>query len=269
MILRILFIFVLLVNSVFSEGLLAKETPEQISTEKISKEEKKKQIALEKQKKKEEKENQKLEKIRIEKEKKVQEDKLLVVTPEDLDRFRRIVKKLTTQLGRDPQDYRLTVKESTQLNAYASLDKRLTVNSATFHKLKTEAGLATIIAHEMGHIESKHVSKRIAAGVTANAAAITLGILSGSAGTARLLNNVTDTATSAHSRSQERAADLFAVDLMNKTYCNEPGKLEAYKIFIEGEKDINYFFQYYRSHPMSKDRYDYMAKIIKDAGCVL
>lgn len=279
MLIRIILTLILFLNSANSSQSFAKKTPEQIEAEKIAKAEKKEQKVLEKQRKKEEKEKQKLEKIRLKKEKKEKEKadleakllenkKLLEVTPDQTVRFRKIVKKLTSYMGRDPKEYTLRIKESSSLNATARLGKKLTVYSATFHKIKTEAGLATIIAHEMGHIERKHVAKGVATGVAAGAAGLTLSLLTGSADAGRLFNGVAGTARKAHSRSQERSADLFAIDLMNKTYCKVPGKLEAYKLFIEQDKDIHYA-EYRRSHPISQDRYDYMAKMIKDAGCVV
>lgn len=279
MLVRIIFILILFLNSANCNESFARKTPEQLEAEKISKEKMKEQKALEKQRKKEEKEKKKQEKIRLKQEQKdkakaefeaklLETKKLLEITPDQTVRFRKIVKKLTTYMGRNPKEYTLRIKESSSLNATASLGKKLTVYSATFHKIKSEAGLATIIAHEMGHIERKHAAKGLATGVAAGAASITLSALTGSAEAGRLLNGVTGTARKAHSRSEERSADLFAIDLMNKTYCNVPGKLEAYKLFIEQDKDIH-LAEYRRTHPISQDRYDYMAKMIKDAGCVI
>lgn len=262
---------------------VAKKTAEQKAEEKILKAQKKEQKVLDKQKKKEEKQNQKFEKIRLKKEKKEkaaaelkakleENKKLLIITPDQTIRFRKIVKKLTTYMGRDPNDYTLQIKESSSLNATAGLGKKLTVYSATFHKLKTEAGLATIIAHEMGHIERKHAAKGLATGVAANvigiAGGVALSLLTGSAAPGRLVGGATSTAQKARTRSQERNADLFAIDLMNKTYCRSAGKLEVYKLFIEQDKDSS-LAVYNRTHPISQERYDYMAQMIKDAGCVL
>ncbi len=253
----------------------AQKTPEEIAAkeqQKILKEESKKQKSLAKQKIKEEKQQKQAEAIKKAQEalaKRLEEEKeLMRFTAEDEQKVRNIVAQFANYLGRNPNDYKIKIKSSKMFNATADLGKELTVYSAVFHKLKTEAGLATIIAHEMGHIERKHPAKGMATGIAAGVVGITFGVLAGSPDAIRLANSVTGTARKAHSRSHERSADLFAIDLMNKVYCSTPGKLEGYEIMLKQEKNI-YYAEYRSTHPLAKNRYDYMAKLIADAGCVL
>lgn len=274
MLIRFLVIAVL-INSYGLNASLAKKSPEEIAAyeqQKTLQAEAKKQKALEKQKLKEEKKQKAAEakkKAQEELAKKLEAEKeLLKFTAEDEQKVRNIVAQFATYIGKSPNEYKIKIKSSKIFNASAGLGKELTVYTALFHQLKTEAGLATIIAHEIGHIERKHVVKGVATGVAAGAVGLTLGALTGNSSAVRLSNSVTNTARRAFSRSQERSADLFAIDLMNKVYCSSPDKLEGYKFMLEKEKNIHYA-EYLLTHPLAKDRYDYMVKLIQDAGCVL
>lgn len=268
-------VLALLINCTNVHICFASKTPEEIAAyeqQKILKDEAKKQKALEKQKIKDEKKQKKAEAKQKAQEalvKRLAEEKeWLKFSVEDEQKVKNIVAQFANYLGKNPNEYKVKIKSSKTFNATAGLGKELTVYSALFHQLKTEAGLATIIAHEMGHIERKHAVKGMATGVAAGAVGVTLGVLAGSANAIRLANSVTGTARNAYSRSHERSADLFAIDLMNKVYCSTPGKLEGYEIMLDKEKDIS-FLEYRRTHPLAQKRYDYMAKLIEDAGCVL
>ena len=251
---------------------MARKTAEQRAEEKRLKKEKKLQKKEEKRKYKEYLKQQKVEKkkqVEEARKKQLEEDKkLMAYTDADKKKFERIVSKLTKYIGKDQGAYKLRIKKAKNFNATAGLGKKLTVYSALFHMLKTEAGLATIIAHEMGHIERKHVTKGMAVSTLTGAAGIALAVLANNPSATRVASSAAGSANRAYSRSHERSADLFAIDLMNKVYCKSPGKLEGYKIMLEKEKDVHYA-EYLRTHPLAQKRYDYMAKMIKDAGCVL
>ncbi|NQY81020.1 MAG: M48 family metalloprotease [Candidatus Caenarcaniphilales bacterium] len=176
----------------------------------------------------------------------------------------RIVQKFTKALNRDRNYYTYNIISDPNLNAFATLGRKLTMHSAVFHRIKSEAGIAMIVAHELGHIERKHVAKNMGVrggiGIAGAIAGAFIGV-----NPAGLVNS---TAGSAYSRSLERNADLFAIDLMNKLYCKTPGKLEIFNLISKGRKESK-LFAYARSHPLTSKRKAYLTALIKDAGCVL
>ena len=199
-------------------------------------------------------------------EQKQEEEKLLEFSGADYDRVKGIVTKIANHIGTDPNSYKISIRPAKDFNASATFGKRLTVHSSLFHLLKTEAGLATIIAHEMGHIERKHLAKGMTTAITVSIIGGVASALTGSPLVSSASQDVSNIAVKAHSRSQERSADLFAIDLMNKLYCSSPGKIEGYQLMLSKEKNVAYA-SFLRTHPMAKTRLDYMIELIKDAGC--
>ena len=276
-----IFLALILIFNFSPASLSAGKTPEEKAAEKAAKAEKKRLKELEKQQRKEEKERLKAEKKKKKEEekkkrheeaaKKAAELKLLkTYTKEDQAKLDRIMKKFIGFIGKDAQDYKYKIISNSSFNAYATLGRKIRIHSSLFHKLKTEAGLATIIAHELGHVERKHVVKGMATSVATSAAGTALGILTGSGAAVDIFNGVSGTARKAYSRGHERSADLFAIDLMNKLYCQTPGKLEGYDEMLALAKKSKYRqLEYQRTHPLTEKRLQYMKTMIIDAGCVL
>jgi len=199
-------------------------------------------------------------------EQKQEEEKLLEYSGEDYERVKAIVKKIANYIGTDPNSYKISIRSAKDFNASATFGKHLTIHSSLFHLLKTEAGLATIVAHEMGHIERKHLVKGMSTSIAVGVLGGVASALTGSSLVSSASQDVSNIAVKAHSRSQERSADLFAIDLMNKLYCASPGKIEGYKLMLAKEKNVSYA-GFLRTHPMAKTRLDYMITLIEDAGC--
>lgn len=264
---RVILMLVLALCFTQIDLVLAKRSPEEMAAKqeaRLAKKAEKKRLRAEKKTKKAEAKA----KIKADRLKKIAETKeLLKFTKEDEAKLDRIFTKFVTYLGKDQHDYNYQIKSSSQLNAYATLGKKISIHSALFHKVKSEAGLATVIAHELGHVERKHVIKGVAAGVATSAAASAINIFTGtSAGS--LLKMPGSQAINAYGRSHERSADLFAIDLMNKLYCDSPGKLELFNLLTKEKKNTT-FSLYGSTHPLNSKRLAYMTTLIKDAGCVL
>jgi beta-barrel assembly-enhancing protease len=194
-----------------------------------------------------------------------QED-LLKYTAKDYELLKSIVAKIAITIGKQPSDYKITIRQAKDFNASATLGRQLTVNSSLFHLLKTEAGLATIVAHEIGHIERSHVVKGMTTAIATSIVGSTIGVLSGSNYGASAARDVSSIAIKAHSRSQERSADLFAIDIINRLYCSSPGKIEGYKYMLSQDRSADYT-SFLRTHPLPQTRLKYMIKLIEDSGC--
>ncbi len=137
-------------------------------------------------------------------------------------RVQKIFAPLIAELKKDPNEYSVSVESSSALNAHASPGKKIVVNSALIDYLNDTA-LAFVIAHELGHLERHHIAKSI---IEQSLVSIikqkffpTSGLYNGAA----YLGNL------GFSRSQEKDADLFAVKLIDKLYCDKPGKIDFFK----------------------------------------
>lgn len=71
-----------------------------------------------------------------------------------------------------------------------------------------------------------------------------------------------------YSRGAEKEADVFAIDLMNKLYCNESGKLEFFEKNSANQKATK-IDEYFSTHPLSSTRLEYLNTLIIEAGCIV
>jgi predicted Zn-dependent protease len=189
--------------------------------------------------------------------------KLSITTDQEAE-VKRIYDFFIQDLGKKTEDYQFAIEESDVLNAYATLGKKIIVTTGLIKKLQSEAGLAFVIAHELGHVEQKHVLK----GLFRN----TIGALIQmfffkEQNTA---NTVYQGANFLHSkyysRSKEKKADLFAVELVNKHYCKAAGKLEFFEE-ISKETQTNKASEYFSTHPLPQSRIEYLKLEIEKANC--
>ncbi len=167
-------------------------------------------------------------------------------------------------LDREKEDYTFVIQESDILNAYASLGKKVIITTALIKKLETEAGLAFVIAHEIGHVERKHVVQGIAR--NGLGAILKMIFFRESSTATAVYDTVNFLHSKSYSRGKEKKADLFAVELINKHYCNAPGKLEFFRT-ISKENQEQRAAEYLSTHPLPESRIEYLEAEIQAAGC--
>lgn len=190
----------------------------------------------------------------------------LSITTDQIQEVKRIHDFFVEDLGKKTEDYEFVMQESDVLNAYATLGKKVIVTTGLIKKLRHESGLAFVIAHELGHVEQKHVVK----GIVRNSFGSLLRVLffreANVAGT--MYQGANYLHSKYYSRSKERKADLFAVDLINKHYCKAPGKLEFFEEISKATK-ASRASEYFSTHPLPESRIKYLHEEIEKAGCVI
>lgn len=163
--------------------------------------------------------------------------------------------------GYKPEKYNLIVEKSEILNAYATVGNKIVVYTALVDQLKSKAGLAFVLAHELGHLEEHHVRSSI---IRENIFAIAKS---------KILpqHKVVDAAhylgSRHYSRGSEKEADLFAINIINKLYCKDPGKLEFFEKFGK-DQNAPKVLEYLSTHPFSRNRQAYLQEQIKKANCL-
>lgn len=177
-------------------------------------------------------------------------------------KVREILDKFITSLGKNPEKYTITVEKSDVLNAYATVGKRIVVNSGLIKTLMSESGLAFVIAHELGHIEKTHVLHSFVRDHVFSA--VKYFFFRNSA----IYDGVNYMHSLYYNRDAERDADLFAEEMINKFYCNIPGKLEFFESVAKNQHAFK-VSEYFSTHPLPQSRLDYLRKEIADAGCKL
>ncbi len=179
--------------------------------------------------------------------------------------LRRIFSKLVAGMGKKDADYTLEIVESEELNAYATLGNKMVVYTGLLKNINTEAGLAFVLAHELGHIEEHHVHKSI----LVSAVSTIFGNLFFKADTtsSKIYSGVSYFHNLSYSRGKEKDADLFAVTLVDKFYCKDPNKLEFFKRNT-GVQKSGKILEYFSTHPLTSTRLAYLDEAFTAENCV-
>jgi predicted Zn-dependent protease len=107
---------------------------------------------------------------------------------------------LAAYSNRPELKYHFAVLNTSEINAYAAPGGYIFITKGAIDKMQDESELAGVIAHEMGHINGKHVVKELDIKATEGSAA---------AGLARLIGGGTESARIAFSKAVDKAMDTL------------------------------------------------------------
>tara|TARA_R110002073_G_scaffold72537_1_gene177667 strand:- start:700706 stop:701791 length:1086 start_codon:yes stop_codon:yes gene_type:complete len=158
---------------------------------------------------------------------------------------------------------KLYVATSDEMNAFALSGGKIVVFSTLLEKIETDAQLAALIGHEVSHINNRHVLKNLARNF---GGAIFVSVLFGdiNGATAVLMDNAHLFTQLSFSRSLEKEADVFGLDIMKKNNVDLHGMPQLFEILKkESSFDVP---TYLSNHPMLEDRITYTTKIADEQG---
>lgn len=195
-------------------------------------------------------------------------EKLSVTASKTLDiaaeqkRIEAMFNSFITTIGKSPKDYSIEVVESKDINAFATLGRRIVVNTELIKTVNSESALAMVLAHELGHLERKHLIKSL---ISQNSSALIKHYIFKDN---RIVSAISYAGGLHYSRETEKDADMFGINLVNKLYCNVPGKLEFFEKMSKLE-NAGKLQEYFSTHPLSSSRMEYLTAEIKAKGCIL
>ena len=125
----------------------------------------------------------------------------------------KIRKRLTDELEFSEYNYKIIVVNNPNINAFAFPGGYILVFSGLLNFADSAEEVAAVLAHEIGHIENKHVVKKLVKAVGLQTIKVVL-----SGGDSVVLTEVGETIISSFfDRHQEKEADKFALDLLVET----------------------------------------------------
>ncbi len=170
------------------------------------------------------------------------------------------VNRLVQNLGRN-SDVKLPlstkVLESSDVNAFALPGGFVFVNSGLMLQAQTEAELAGVLAHEIGHVAARHGTRQASRGEIANLASIPLILMGGWAGYAagQAANLIVPMTFLEFSRGFEREADLLGLEYMYKAGYDPTAMVDFFeRLQSKEKKNAGFFTKLFASHPMTRDR---------------
>ena len=170
--------------------------------------------------------------------------------------------RLASKSGRPDIPWRFYVVDDKSINAFATLGGRVYVHSGLLTATKTEAQLASVLGHEIGHIVGRHglenVKKSQKYGTYAGIATIAGAILGGQAGAnlgGLAGNMIAGSYLMKHSRDAEREADFLGLYNLKDAGYNTGGMIEMFQTLQEvGNSSPNLLGSILASHPPPAER---------------
>ncbi len=155
------------------------------------------------------------------------------------------------------------------VNAFAIPGGHLYVNTGLIEAAASEAELAAVIGHELGHAESRHPTENMSRALGAQiVAGLILGKEPGALQQAAA-GLIANGGLSAYSRSAEREADLIAVYLLNRAGYDPNAMVTFFEKLLEIEKQQgggSIGISLFSSHPDTVERIDNTRKTIASFG---
>lgn len=171
---------------------------------------------------------------------------------------------LLAQLDIRARDYRFFLVKDNSVNAFAAPGGFIGVNAGLIALTHSEDELASVLAHEIAHVELRHTMQMIEKSQTLNAvsalsilAAILLSsqdpeaasamLYGGAAGSSQAIVNFT--------RSNEYEADRVGIELINKSQY-DPAAMADFMLLLQQKEQSGAVanIEYIRTHPISSNR---------------
>jgi len=204
-----------------------------------------------------------------------EEGSTLIRTGADWQRVKNIMDKISKAADMGPYPYPIFIAKNDDpetANAFIYEGNTVVVYSSLLNALKSDSELATVLAHETGHMLGKHHEDKpeesrdetlgVFSSVLGTVTSVGVSVATGSSGLGNMAGDVTSTGTDyvgkgafvkAYSRDMEREADTIGVVLMAKAGYDPREAVSLWKradeIFGGGSGS-----SFMSSHPSNQDR---------------
>jgi predicted Zn-dependent protease len=134
------------------------------------------------------------------------------------------------------EEFKFFVIDDENINAFTTGCCNVYVNRGLLLNLNSEAELAGVLGHEIGHVTARHPSRRQARGVAASLGAMAAAILTGSNAIGQLANIGGQAWMSGYGRENEMEADRLGLKYMVKAGYDPESIGHVFGMFQAGEK---------------------------------
>jgi predicted Zn-dependent protease len=162
---------------------------------------------------------------------------------------------------------KVKIIDADELNAFALPGGYFYINTGMLMAADSEAELAGVMAHEIGHIAARHATKNVTKQQIWNMASIPLMFVGGPAG--MVVRNVAQIAVPMSfmkfSRSAEREADLLGIEYEYAAGYDPGARVSFFeRLQDKDKKNPNFIIRAFATHPMNDDRLRRAQKTISD-----
>ncbi len=178
------------------------------------------------------------------------------------DYVSRVGRKVVVNTERPDVSYKFFLLDSPVVNAFALPGGYIYITRGLLALANSESEMASVLAHETGHITARHSAERYSRGVVTSLGTMILASAVGSSGATQALGLGSNLYIKSYSRGQESQADSLGIRYLNRSdydpkamagflrNLQADGSLEAK---IDG-KNAAAGASYFSTHPATKDR---------------
>jgi predicted Zn-dependent protease len=152
---------------------------------------------------------------------------------------------------------KLHVFRADVVNAFAMPGGHLVVNSALIEDCKNPEQLCGVLAHEIAHIELRHVMKKLVREVGMS---VLVNMTTGGGDGGQVGEVVGALSSKAFDRDMEREADMKGLDYLMNAHI-DPHPFADF-LYLTGDGESEEAFEWLSTHPSSKERMEYVLEEI-------
>jgi predicted Zn-dependent protease len=172
---------------------------------------------------------------------------------------------------RSPFEFTFSIIRSTAINAFATPGGYVYVNQGLVTLADNEAELAGVLAHEIAHINGRHIAETIARSqkitISTLAAILAGAFLGGSADVTAAVTGFSLAAGQSlslkYSREQEESADRMGMSYLVKSGYDGSSMLDFLKVMRRYEYYSNSIPSYFLTHPGTDERMRYLDSLLQ------
>lgn len=184
-----------------------------------------------------------------------------------------IGQKLVPYTERPDVEYTFTVLDSPVVNAFALPGGYVYVTRGLLALANSEAELAAVMAHEIGHITGRHSAERYSRGVVTSLGASVLAAAVDQTGVSQALGLGADLYLKSYSRDQEHEADTLGIRYLSRAGY-DPSAMTSFLSSLQSQAALeaklagrdNDIPSYFSTHPATIDRVNKTVAEAEQAG---
>jgi predicted Zn-dependent protease len=132
-------------------------------------------------------------------------------------------------------EWKFTVLDDESINAFTTGGGYVYVHRGLLSYMTSEAELAGVLGHEIGHVTARHPARRQTRGVLAGVLATGAAIMTGNSAVAQLANIGAEAWLQGYGRENEMEADRLGLEYATKTGYRPEAMAEVFKVFKQQE----------------------------------
>ena len=173
----------------------------------------------------------------------------------------RIGQNIAKNTERKDVKYTFSVIDSPMVNAFALPGGYIYVSRGLLTLANSEAELAAVIGHEIGHVTARHAAERMSHGTLVGLGSAVLGAVSGSSSVAKAANLGSNLYITSYSRGQEHQSDELGVRYISRAGY-DPRAMSEFLKSLDAQSKLDAKeagkkgsgFNYFSTHPLTAER---------------